>query len=229
MYGRLHRHLTHRRYCLRANLALLIRPLCDVDASSGRQRFVFAAHGNCNLYVTSPLDGLALRVKIAVFGGFAMALPVILFQVWRFVTPGSSHGRRDTRYLSSPPHLCCLSWEQRRRTSRCPMRSASWNPSGAPISGRSTTPFCILGLITLMMTLFGLTFQFPVVLVSLELVCAVSPARLLRSWRWAVIAIVVVAGVTFHPESHLFSMLALALPLVVFYFISIAIGKLFGR
>jgi len=83
-------------------------------------------------------------------------------------------------------------------------------------------------LILALMTLFGITFQFPVILVSLELAHVVTPARLLRSWRWAVILITVVAGV-FTPSSDPFSMLALAVPLVVFYFISIAIGKLMGR
>jgi sec-independent protein translocase protein TatC len=62
----------------------------------------------------------------------------------------------------------------------------------------------------------------------LELAHVVTPARLLRSWRWAVILITVVAGV-FTPSSDPFSMLALAVPLVVFYFVSIGIGKLMGR
>ena len=47
-------------------------------------------------------------------------------------------------------------------------------------------------------------------------------------WRWAVIIIVVVAAV-FTPSSDPFSMFALAVPLVVFYFLSIGIGKLLGR
>jgi sec-independent protein translocase protein TatC len=79
-----------------------------------------------------------------------------------------------------------------------------------------------------MMTLFGLTFQFPVVLVSLELARVVTPAKLLKSWRWAVIIITLVAAI-FTPSSDPFSMLALAVPLVFFYFLSIGIGKLLGR
>jgi len=66
------------------------------------------------------------------------------------------------------------------------------------------------------------------ILVSLELARVVTPARLLHAWRWAVIIIVVVAAV-FTPSSDPFSMFALAIPLVAFYFISIGIGKLLGR
>ena len=44
-------------------LHFLIKPLCDVDASSRNHSGLsaFTAHGSCNLYVTSPLDGLSLR------------------------------------------------------------------------------------------------------------------------------------------------------------------------
>jgi sec-independent protein translocase protein TatC len=79
-----------------------------------------------------------------------------------------------------------------------------------------------------MMALFGLTFQFPVILVSLELARVVTSAKLLKSWRWAIILITLVSGVA-TPSSDPFSMLALAVPLIVFYFASIGIGKLFGR
>jgi sec-independent protein translocase protein TatC len=79
-----------------------------------------------------------------------------------------------------------------------------------------------------MMTLFGLTFEFPVVLVSLELAGVVTPTRLLKAWRWAVIIIVVVSAVA-TPSGDPFSMFALVIPLVSFYFIAIAIGKLLGR
>ena len=79
-----------------------------------------------------------------------------------------------------------------------------------------------------MMLLFGATFEFPVVLVALEIAGVVTPASLLRWWRWAVIGITAVAAV-FTPSSDPFSMLALMLPLIAFYFAAIGIGKLLGR
>ena len=79
-----------------------------------------------------------------------------------------------------------------------------------------------------MMIIFGLTFEFPVLLVSLELARVVTPAQLLSWWRWAVIAITLAAAL-FTPSGDPFSMLALAIPLIVFYFASILIGKLARR
>src|SRR5580698_8612749 len=213
-------------------LHFLIRPLCNVDAAAKRDKsvtgLVTTNGGTCNLFVTSPLDGLSLRVKIAVFGGLVLASPIILFQIWRFVTPGlkASERRYAVPFVLSAFVLFLLG----AATAYITLPHAlGWLKS---VGGSNLVaiydPIPYLGLIIVMMTLFGLTFEFPVILVSLELARVVTPGRLLRSWRWAVIIIVVVAAV-FTPSSDPFSMLALALPLVFFYFISIGIGKLLGR
>jgi sec-independent protein translocase protein TatC len=182
----------------------------------------------CNLFVTSPLDGLALRVKIALFGGLVLASPIILFQIWRFVTPGLKASER--RYAIPFVTSAFVLFLAGAATAYFTLPHAlGWLRSvGGPNLQAIYDPIPYLGLILLMMTIFGLTFEFPVVLVSLELAHVVTPARLLRSWRWAVIIIVVLAAV-FTPSSDPFSMFALAIPLTVFYFVSIGIGKLLGR
>ncbi len=214
-------------------LHFLLRPLCDVNASTRSRTgtsgsLLVSSNGQCNLFVTSPLDGLSLRVKIAAFGGLVLASPVILFQVWRFVTPGlkMSEKRYAIPFVLSSFALFLLGAATAYSTLP---HALGWLKSvGGPDLVQIYDPIPYLGLILLMMTLFGLTFEFPVILVSLELARVVTPARLLRSWRWAVIIIVVAAAV-FTPSSDPFSMLALAVPLIAFYFISIGIGKLLGR
>jgi len=214
-------------------LHFLLRPLCSVDASTvhsnkGGASLLIATNGTCNLFVTSPLDGLSLRVKIALFGGLVLASPVILYQIWRFVTPGLKASER--RYAIPFVLSAFVLFLFGAATAYITLPHAlGWLKSvGGPNLQAIYDPIPYLGLILLMMTIFGLTFEFPVVLVSLELARVVTPARLLRSWRWAVIIIVVIAAV-FTPSSDPFSMFALAIPLVVFYFLSIAIGKLLGR
>ncbi len=214
-------------------LNFLLRPLCNVYAStphhpsSGNGSLLVNRFG-CSLYVTSPLDGLALRVKIAIFGGLVLASPVILFEMWRFVTPGLRASER--RYAIPFVLSAFVLFLAGAATAYLTLPHAlGWLKSvGGPSLNAIYDPIPYLGLILLMMTLFGLTFLFPVVLVSLELARVVTPARLLHAWRWAVIIIVVIAAV-FTPSSDPFSMCALAVPLIAFYFISIGIGKLLGR
>ncbi len=214
-------------------LHFLIRPLCEVNGGGTRLPGVTASNSlrgkNCaNLYVTSPLDGLSLRVKIAVFGGLTLASPVILFQIWRFITPGLQ--AREKKYaipfVAAAFTLFLLGAATAYLT--LPHALGFLQAVGGPDLQQIYDPIPYLGLILALMALFGITFQFPVILVSLELARVVTPARLLHSWRWAVILITVVSAV-FTPSSDPFSMLALAVPLVFFYFISIGIGKLAGR
>ena len=215
-------------------LHLLLRPLCNVDAGSGRHltaasRALVGGDGrSCNLYVTSPLDGLSLRVKVGLFGGLVLSSPILLFQAWRFVTPGLEP--RERKYVVPFVSAAFVLFAAGALTAfvTLPHALGFLKSVGGPNLQAIYDPIPYLGLIVLMMTLFGLTFQFPVVLVSLELARVVTPSALLRSWRWAVISITVVAAVA-TPSSDPFSMMALAVPLVAFYFISIGIGKLLGR
>lgn len=197
-------------------LGVLQHPYCQANAN------------HCNFYVTAPLDGLSLRVQLAAFGGLVLASPVILFQLWRFITPGLRPNEKRyavpfvtasvalflggcaTAYLTFPHALHFLV------------------SVGGPHLHQLLSPNSYLSLILLMMVLFGITFEFPVVLVALEVAGVVRSATLLRGWRWAVIAITVASAV-FTPSSDPFSMLALAVPLVAFYFCAIGIGRLLGR
>jgi sec-independent protein translocase protein TatC len=78
------------------------------------------------------------------------------------------------------------------------------------------------------MFIFGVTFEFPVVLLALQMARIVTPRQLLKSWRYALIGITIAAAV-FTPSGDPLSMFALALPLTAFYFLSIAVAKLLHR
>ena len=66
-------------------------------------------------------------------------------------------------------------------------------------------------MILALMAVFGITFEFPVVLVSLQIVGVLKPAKLASWRRWAIVLITVVAAVI-TPSGDPFSMLALAVP-----------------
>jgi len=197
-------------------LKLLQHPYCQVDPK------------HCNFLVTNPLDGLTLRIKISLFGGLLFAAPFWLWHTWRFVTPGLK--ARERRY-ALPFVLGSLvfffggvvtAYVVFKKTIQFLVQ----------IGGNSLTTYYspneYLTLFLLMMLLFGLTFEFPVVLVALELARVVTPAQLLRYWRYSVIAIVVFSGVI-TPSSDPFSMFALMIPLVAFYFMAIGLGKILHR
>ena len=75
-----------------------------------------------------------------------------------------------------------------------------------------------------MMLAFGIGFEFPILLVFLQLAGILTPATL-RSWRrYAYVGITVLVAVI-TPSGDPFSMLALSVPMIVFYEVAILIGR----
>jgi sec-independent protein translocase protein TatC len=197
-------------------LSFLKHPYCQV-----------APH-RCGFYITGPLDGLALRVKIAAYGGLVLASPILLWELWRFITPGLHPKEKKYAIPFIVASICLFGLGCLVAYLTFPHALNFLDHIGGPSLTAILDPTKYLSLIVLMMTIFGLTFEFPVLLVSLEIAGVLSPKQL-SSWRrWAIVLIVVVAGVI-TPSSDPFSMMALAIPLYVFYELSIVVGKILNR
>ncbi|MGO8724208.1 MAG: twin-arginine translocase subunit TatC [Acidimicrobiales bacterium] len=204
-------------------LSFLQAPYCQAVTHTKQQ-------GKCAFYVTQPLQGFALRLNVSAYGGILIALPVLFFQLWRFVTPGlkANEKRYALPFTFATAGLFALGAFVAYLTFPHAMRFL------LDVSGPNKTIVAILSpnsyvqLILLLMVAFGVTFEFPVLLVALELAGVLTPAKLSKWRRWAIIGMVVFAGVV-TPSSDPFSMLALALPLLLFYEASIIIGKMLGK
>lgn len=183
---------------------------------------------NCALTVFGPLDAFAIRLNITAYGALALALPVIVFQLWRFVTPGLKANEKKyalpfTTAMAALFGLgCYIAWLT------YPHALGFLHAVGGPNINDLFTPSKYLTLILALMAIFGVTFEFPVLLVGLELAHVVTPQRLAHWRKWAIVLIVVFAGVI-TPSSDPFSMLALAIPMIVFYEASIQIGRIINR
>ncbi|CAB5120927.1 unannotated protein [freshwater metagenome] len=79
-----------------------------------------------------------------------------------------------------------------------------------------------------MVAAFGIGFEFPVLLVFLQLAGVLKPRQLVQGWRVAIVVIVVIAAVI-TPSGDPITLLLLSVPLVIFYFLSILIGHLATR
>lgn len=197
-------------------LAVLKHPYCQV------------APAHCGFYVTGPLDGLALRIKIAAYGGLFLASPIWLWELWRFITPGLNPKEKKYAIPFIVATISLFALGALVAFLIFP-HALQWLDSiGGPSLNQILDPIKYLNLIVLLMVAFGVTFEFPVLLVSLEMAGVLTPKQL-SSWRrWAIIGIVVLAGVI-TPSSDPFSMLAMAVPLYLFYEVSIIIGKFVRR
>ena len=187
-----------------------------------------AATGKTTLFVTDPLEGFATRLKVAAYGGIVLASPVLLWQLWRFVTPGLH--KRERRYaipfVLSSMFLFCLGGGLAYYT--LPRALEFLVEIGGDNLETLFSPAKYLGLIIFMIVAFGIAFEFPVVLVFLQLVGVLRSSRL-RSWRRAAVVFIFVFVAVITPSSDPYSLIALAVPMYVFYEGSIVVGRVLGR
>jgi len=149
--------------------------------------------GKQTLLQISVGESLAVRLRVALYVGIAISVPVILFQLWRFVTPGLTRSERR------------LIW---------PMLIVATLLFALGIGiGYFTIPYALnflLGLtlpgvetqlrlseyvsfVSTVMLAFGLAFQFPVLLLLLARVGILNYRFLSARRRWAILAIVLFA------------------------------------
>jgi sec-independent protein translocase protein TatC len=181
-----------------------------------------------SLIITDPVEGLSTRIRIAMYGGLLLSLPVIMWQLWRFVVPAlkSNEKRYAIPFIVSSVVLfllgCVLAYLTLEKALEFLI---SW-------AGDDVEAFFqvskYIRLVTLMAFAFGVGFQFPVLLVFLQLAGVLTPQQLLGAWRYAIVGIVVLAAVI-TPSGDPISLAALAGPMLVLYFIAIGIGLLVQR
>lgn len=184
--------------------------------------------GDCRFTQIEPTEGLSVRFRVTGYGGIALAMPVILWQLWRFVSPGlyDNEKRYAVPFMVSGLLLFLLGAGLAYST--MPRALEFLNEIGGGDMDTAYRPGAYMQLVTYMMLAFGVGFEFPILLVFLQIAGIVEPEMLRRFRRYAVVLITVLVAVI-TPSGDPFSMLALSVPMILFYEISILIGRLLAR
>jgi sec-independent protein translocase protein TatC len=185
--------------------------------------------GTGRLINTDPLEGFAIRMKLALYGGIGIAMPVILWQLWRFVTPGLyAHEKRYAiPFLVSALTLFVLGAGLAYFTLPRALEFLI-DIGGTDNFVTAYNPTKYFTLITYMMLAFGIGFEFPILLIFLQMAGIIDSQNLRQARRYAIVGIcVLVAVIT--PSGDPISMLMLSVPMIVFYEASIIIGRILER
>ena len=181
--------------------------------------------GKCSLQFIGPLEGFSTRLSICTYGGVILALPVILWQIWRFVVPAlhAKEKKYAIPFVVSSVVLFLMGAAVAYWTLTPALDFLiSWAGNDVQANFQVSKYVSLFGL---MVAAFGITFEFPVLLVFLQLVGVLTPQTLMKQWRYAVVIIFIIAAVI-TPSGDPYSMMALAGPMTLFYLISIIIGKI---
>ena len=196
-------------------LSILVKPYTE---ATGNTEFVFF----------DPLEAFATRLKVAAWTGAFLASPVVLWQLWRFITPGLH--KKEKRYAIPFIVVSILLFLLGAFVAVFTFETALRFLVG--MGGDQLTPLFsaskFLSFMILMIIAFGIAFEFPVLLVFLEL-AGVLTSRKLRSWRRPALVVIVALAAVITPSQDPYSLFMMVLPMYLFYEGAILVGRLLKK
>jgi sec-independent protein translocase protein TatC len=194
---------------------ILQAPYCDYTV-----RKAMEANGGvpvrCDLLMIEPTAGITLRVKIAMYVGLILSSPVWLFQLWAFIAPGLHKHERRWAYwfVGFAAPLFALGALLAYLVIGHGLEFLLSFAGDVHVSLEITRYF---DFVSGLLLLFGLAFEFPLVVVLFNLAGIASYKRLLGWWRIAVFAFFAFSAIAI-PTGDPFSMTALGIGLTAMYF-----------
>lgn len=199
-------------------LDVLLEPHCDVNGGSGALLLQ-----DCGLLNRSPIEGFSVRLMVATYSGIALAMPVILWQVWKFIVPGLYPHERRYGLAFVCLSLLLFAFGAGLAYWSLPRALEFLVDVGGPNLANVYSPREYIGFVVKMMLGFGIGFEFPIVLIFLQLIGLVNNKQLRAGRRFALVGIVALVAVL-TPSGDPYTLMVLSVPMYLFYEIAIAFG-----
>jgi sec-independent protein translocase protein TatC len=196
----------------------LLRPLVDLSADSGRK-----------IIYTGLAEAFFSYIKLSLFSAFLITLPVIGYQFYAFVRPGLHSFER--KIVSIVLIFSPLLFYSAAFFVFYFVMPRAWEFFLSYENNNLIVPLVMeariseyLGLTMQLMTAFGLAFQLPIIMIILSVIGLISTDGLKNKRRIAIVLIFIIAAIFTPPD--VISQIALAIPLVFLYEVSIILCKL---
>jgi sec-independent protein translocase protein TatC len=216
-------HLRELRSRLLVSLATVggIAVLLFIPSKNVINWMVRTYFAGIQLHAFGPADVIFTEFKFSVIGGIVIGLPVLIYQLWMFVVPAIHPKTRRMVYAFILPsillafaglafaHFLVIPHVVRALL-------AITNAVATPTFGVAST----INFVLILLGIFAIVFQMPIVLIGLARLGIVGSASLRRYRRHAFLAFFIVGGIS-APDGNPMTMALIALPMYALYEISI--------
>jgi sec-independent protein translocase protein TatC len=193
---------------------ILESPYCDLLASKGR---------DCQFLIQNPLEPFSVTLSLAGYGGLILAMPVILYQLARFVLPGLYPQEKRMLVPFVSASVILLLAGMLGGYLLLPKTLAVLASFGPDTFTPLFSPQEYFSFFIKMLLAFGLAAETPLVLIFLQLIGVLKTDTLKHNRRIAIVIVVFLAAII-TPTGDPFTLLVVAIPMYIFYEISIIIG-----
>ncbi len=209
---------------IKAILALIITTLVSLLFTRRLLTLLTAPMGDNLPQALSPTETIVIYFKVALIGGFVLAMPVIVYQLIRFLVPGLyPHERRYLYVIVPAASLLFASGVAFAHYVMLPAAIPFLLGFMGDIIRQQWSIEKYISLVTGLLFWVGVIFETPLVVAFLAYLGVVSPGMLWKNFRYAIVAIAVIAAVA-TPTPDPINMALLMLPLVLLYLISIVLA-----
>jgi len=178
---------------------------------------------NQPLYYTSPAGGFNFTIKLAIFFGFVVSLPFLVFQVLRFVEPAiPSEARFSVMSLLVSTSVLMLLGILFAYFVSLPaaLHFLSKFSSGEVKSLISTSEY--FSFVTRYLVGFGLLFQLPLIMIFINKIIRLKFSQLIGLERWVILVAFIVAAIL-TPTPDFLNQTIMAVPIILLYQLSVLI------
>ena len=175
---------------------------------------------------TSPTDAFLTKIHIALICGLLLALPVVFYQLWRFITPGLYEQEKRLAL----PFIIASTFFFISGVSFCfyVVVPAAFSFFSDEFISLGVSPQIrigeYLGFVLKLLLVFGVVFEMPVLSYFLAKLGLITSHWLWKQTRYALLVIFVLAGIL-TPGPDVASQLLLAGPMLVLYCLCILVAK----
>jgi sec-independent protein translocase protein TatC len=179
------------------------------------------------LQAIAPTEIFFTYLKCAVLAGFLFALPVIFWQVWRFVAPGlypsEKHAIVPFVLVST---LLFSAGAVFGYTLVFPLMFDFFTQFDSDFVQSAWTMREVFALTARLFLAFGIAFELPVLVFFLSVAGIIDAPTLLRGTPYAVMGVFIMAAVLTPPDWV--SQIFLAIPMVALYLLGVGVAFIFG-